>query len=419
MTTSKKDFFIAAAPLLLVLFIDSMGLGLVFPLLNAMMIDPNVHFLPATMSETIRNALYGITIGIFMFCWFFGAAFLGNLSDQIGRKKALLICLLGAFLGYLFSAIAVHLNNLSLLIFGRIIAGFTAGSQSIAQAAIVDISTEEHKARNLGMMLFIISLGFVFGPLAGGVLSDTKLLSFFSYATPFYFAATISLLNAILLWFFFNETFIRTDKLVLQFSLAFSIFFSAFKNEKVRELSIILLVMLFGWSGFYTFISVYLLRIYQFDVLQTGIYMGLMGLGFGIGSGFLVDPLTKRVSLPNTMILGVLLTALCISFILFAPTVGWIWWFIAPLGATITLAYSVLLTLFSDQVDADSQGWIMGITGSIQAFAFAFNALFLGFLSNLAASIPIIFSLICLLLSAIAMKVLFINKQKKSSALPS
>src|SRR5579872_201741 len=91
---SGKKFFIAAAPLFLVLFIDSMGLGLVFPILNALVFEPTAHFIHADLTKNIRNLLYGVTVSIFMFCWFFGAAFLGDLSDQIGRKKSLMICLL-------------------------------------------------------------------------------------------------------------------------------------------------------------------------------------------------------------------------------------------------------------------------------------------------------------------------------------
>src|SRR5262249_44495057 len=149
---------------------------------------------------------------IYMFCWFFGAALLGDYSDQVGRKKALMICLIGAFLSYLLSAFAVETQSLALLLVGRIVAGITAGSQSIAQAAIVDMSSPEHKARNLGTMLFAISLGFVFGPLAGGVLSDHSLLPIFTYAMPFYFAAGISFINAVLLFFLFKETFVQTQK---------------------------------------------------------------------------------------------------------------------------------------------------------------------------------------------------------------
>src|SRR3990167_9514251 len=141
--TIKRTTFAAIAPLFLVLFIDGMGLSLLFPVLNSIIVDPHSDFLATSVFDSTRDLLYGVTVGIFMICWFFGAAFLGDLSDMIGRKKALMICLMGSFLGYLLSAFAVLAHSLLFLIIGRVVAGFTAGSQPIAQAAIVDISEPE------------------------------------------------------------------------------------------------------------------------------------------------------------------------------------------------------------------------------------------------------------------------------------
>jgi DHA1 family tetracycline resistance protein-like MFS transporter len=351
-----------------------------------------------------RNLLYGFTISIFMFCWFFGAAFLGDLSDQIGRKKSLMICLLGAILGYLFSALAVIGGSYLLLLVGRIIAGFTAGSQAIAQAAIVDLSRPEHKARNLGLILFFTSLGFVFGPMIGGVLSDTELLPWFNYAVPFYFASLISILNAVLLFFVFQETFTASSQLRFKLHYALEIFVSAFKNEKIRGLSLVMLVMIFGWSGIYSFISMYLLRVYQFSSLKNGLYMGLMGAGFGIGTGFLIDPLLKRFTLKQCVIGGCLVAALSTALTITAPAEIYLWFYVVFIGIAIATAYSTILTLFSNQVDEDSQGWVMGITGAIMAFAFGVNGFLTGILANLSAKTPLVLAIFSLVLTAILMK---------------
>ncbi len=411
-TSSKKqkNFFLTAAPLFLVLFIDSMGLGLVFPILNALIIDPHAHFITDGFSANTRNLIFGFTISIYMFCWFFGAAFLGDLSDQIGRKKSLMICLVGACLGYFASALAVAINSYLLLLIGRIIAGFTAGSQSIAQAAIVDISTPEHKARNLGLILFFASLGFIVGPMIGGILSTSTLVSWFDYTVPFYFAALISLVNAVLLLFIFHETFLRTKKLHLKIHYAVKIFLDAFKREKIRELSIVMFIMIFGWSGIYSSLSMYLLNIYHFNSLQTGFYMGLMGVGFGIGTGFLVDPLTKRFSLKQCVIANLLLTALFTALTLLAPSIIYVWIYAGFIGMVIAVAYSTLLTLFSNQVDAQSQGWVMGITGAVMAFAFGLNGLLIGVFADFTPATPLIVAISSLVLSAILMKCLFHQK---------
>lgn len=404
---TQKNFFIAAAPLFLVLFIDSMGLGLVFPVLNALVFEPTAHFIHADLTKNIRHLLFGITISVFMFCWFFGAAFLGDLSDQIGRKKSLMICLLGAVVGYIFSAIAVVFGSYSLLLLGRIIAGFTAGSQAIAQAAIVDISEPEHKARNLGLILFFTSLGFALGPMIGGVLSDSSLVHWFSFAMPFYFAATVSLINSILLWKLFQETFFDEHKIRFKLYHAIEIFIAAFKDEKIRELSVILLVMIFGWSGFYSFISMYLLQVYHFTPLQTGFYMGLMGAGFGIGTGFLVDLVTKRFSLKQCTIVGCLFVALGTILTITAPSRIYVWFDVLIVAIAMAMAYSTILTIFSNQVDADSQGWVMGITGSIMAFAFGLNGLLVGLLAGVSPKTPLIVTAISLLLAAALMKTIY------------
>ena len=103
--SAKSPFFTIAAPLFLVLFIDGMGLGLVIPVLNGLLFDTNSTFMSQyANSAMMQNVIYGSIIGIFMLCWFFGAAILGDLSDKIGRKKSLLICLLGAALSYLISS---------------------------------------------------------------------------------------------------------------------------------------------------------------------------------------------------------------------------------------------------------------------------------------------------------------------------
>lgn len=406
---SQKHFFIAAAPLFLVIFIDGMGLGLVFPILNALMFNPDAHFVSATLGSQTRDLLYGLSIGIFMFCWFFGAAFLGDLSDQIGRKKSIMICLIGGFIGYALSAAAVILQSYSLLLLGRVIAGFTAGSQSIAQAAIVDISTPEHKARNIGLILFFCSLGFIAGPIIGGVLCQSTLVSWFNYAMPFYFAAAISLLNIVLLFFLSKETFFHQHKIILKFNHAIKIFVSAFTHEKIRELSIVFLAMELGWSGMYSFISMYLLKAHQFNELQIGFYMGALGIGFGIGNGLLTEFLTQRFSLKACVIGNSIVAVSGILITIFASTEWVVWPASLLISAPIAVAYSAILTLFSNQVSADEQGWIMGITGAIMAFAFGAMGLLIGTLSNTSPGIPLLISAGFLVLTAILMKMIFKN----------
>jgi predicted MFS family arabinose efflux permease len=405
------NFLFEAGPLFLVLFIDGMGLGLVFPILNGLIFDPASTFLPNRLATpAIHNLIYGGIIGIFMLAWFFGAAVLGDLSDHIGRKKSLMICLLGALLSYLISAIAIGLHSLTLLLVGRVIGGLTSGSQPIAQAAIIDLSRPENKARNIGFILLAISLGFIIGPLAGGVLSDSRILPWFSFASPFYFAAGISLLNMLLLSALFHETFMPKDtRFHLNPYHAIHLFISAFENRRIRILSITFLIFIFGWSSYYSFVSLFLLKSFGFSPTQISVFMAVMGVGFGISNGYLVDYFTKRFSLKNNFLFFTLLGATLVFLMLEIGSAILQWALVAPLAASVSIGYAAMLTLFSNQVDENSQGWVMGISGAIMAFVFGVDGLIIGAVAILSPLLPIAISAVSLLL-AVIFGLKFINK---------
>lgn len=129
---------IAKFALLAVVFVDLIGQGLVFPIINELVMDPKANFLPVSSSPATRHFDYGLVIGIFFLCWFFGGVYVAKLSDTIGRKKAIMICLFGALVGYMITIAALFADSLWMLILGRGITGFTAGNQPIAQAAMID-----------------------------------------------------------------------------------------------------------------------------------------------------------------------------------------------------------------------------------------------------------------------------------------
>jgi predicted MFS family arabinose efflux permease len=403
MTTEKTHhFFIKAAPLLLVLFIDSMGLGLVIPVLNGLIFDPQSRFLSGmSASQNMHELIYGVVIGLFMLCWFFGAAILGDISDKIGRKKSLAICLAGAFLSYGISALAIFAHSLSLLLIGRAIGGFTSGSQPIAQAAIVDLSLEEHKTRNFGYMLLALSLGFILGPLFGGLFSDSRLVSWFNYATPFYFAAILSLANILFLAIFFKESFeVKPAKVSVHPLRAIELFASAFKHKTVRIVTLLYCLLILGWSSFYSFIAMFLMKRYAFNPTQVSIYMAVMGIGFVIGNGFLVDLLTKKFKIQHCFIAASLASGVLALLIAGIPIVLVSWILIAPLACCFAVATATSYALFSKQVGPESQGWVMGITGAAMALVFGLGGIVVGAIATISALLPLYIAGACLLLTA-------------------
>ncbi len=387
----KERSLAYALPLFFILFLDGMGLGLLIPILNEIIIDPSVGFFMHPESASVREALYGITFGVFLLCWFFGAAVLGDLSDKIGRKRSLVICLVGTFIGFLINGFAIAFHSFTWLLIGRVIGGLASGSQSIAQAAIIDISAPEKKARNIGLILLAVCLGFTLGPLISGLLSDDKIISWFSFATPLFLGAILAILNLILLLIYYKETFVTSsDKLKVKWHLALYLFVDAFKFKEIRRLSISYVFNQIAWGTYFVFISTFMIIKYHFDDLEVAFLMGFMGVGFSVGCGYLVGVFTRFMSLKVGVFVCVvadfILALLTISFSNLVP----VFLVIFLISVFQAVAYSLLVTMFSNQVDETRQGWVMGITSSLFAISWAVSSVVMGFLSAVSIYIPFI-----------------------------
>jgi multidrug resistance protein len=173
------------AVIFLTVFIDLIGFGIVIPILPYY-----IEAFGGTPFEVgLLFAAYSVMQFIFAPIW-------GQLSDKYGRRPILFFSLLGTSLGFLILGLA---NTLLLVFAGRILSGIMGANISTAQAYIADVTTEENRAKGMGLIGAAFGLGFIFGPAIGGVLSQ------FGNHTPFYFAAILSLANAILLYFVLPE----------------------------------------------------------------------------------------------------------------------------------------------------------------------------------------------------------------------
>ncbi len=386
-------------PLYMLILLDHMGLGIIFPILVPIFMDSN-GILGPEAPDLLKSFWYSATLSIFPIAMFFGATVLGGLSDQLGRKKVLMICLLGAAVGYALSGLAVDTNNLYLLIFSRGLAGLTAGSMPIAQAAVIDISDDKNKAGNIGLVILAASFGFLFGPLVGGFFANTKIVSWFSYSTPLYFSSLMAVINLVLLRLF-QETFIPKKVVSVSLKQSLSFIVDPFRTKSIRFLASIYLLMQLGWSFYFQFIAVYLLKKYDFTSQHIALFMSLMGFGFALGSGW-IPRLIAQYLRDNLAALG----CLAIATLSILATVSDIhisiaWFASFALGVTMAAAYSIMIKLFSNSVSEEKQGWIMGVSEAIVAVTWAITPLLSSYLENVAISIPLVFSMGLLLISTI------------------
>lgn len=405
----RNASFAVIASLFFVIFLDQLGVALVFPILTPLLLSAHGDFLQGILFN-YRNIIYGITLSISPICMFFGAPVFGDLSDQIGRKKVLLFCLLGSAASFGLSAISIIGKSLVLLVVSRAIAGFCYGSQSIAQAAIMDVSTPERKAINLSVVVIAGSLGIITGPLIGGYFSDPTILQSFNFATPFEIAIVLALLNALILQLSFSETFVVKQPIKIHFSRGLSLFINAFKDPNIRLLSFVFLFIQFGWGLYFQAISWIMLQSYGFDSVKIGLFTGNLGIWFTIGLTIGVRLFEKYCERITAIIvcLIVMAAASFASFLIPLEIVHWIASSIIACANIITFVLSI--TLFSNAAGKESQGLVMGITGSVMAFAWFLTALFVGPLGGIAIKLPL---LLCGLTFVIAI-VLCMNFYRKS-----
>src|SRR5215218_927226 len=194
MASSKKA---AIGFIFLTLLIDVTGLGLIIPVMPKL-IESMIHGGVSQASQWGGWLTFAYAIMQFL-C----APIMGGLSDKYGRRPVLLFSLLGFGVDYIFLSFAPSIGWLFL---GRIIAGVTGASFTTAAAYIADISTNENRAQNFGMIGAAFGLGFIVGPVIGGLLGS------FGPRIPFLVAAGLSLLNAAYGYFVLPESLPKENR---------------------------------------------------------------------------------------------------------------------------------------------------------------------------------------------------------------
>lgn len=397
-------------PLLAVILIDSMGFGLIYPILGPLFMAKTAGILPAAASLALRDFLFGITLGCFTLTMIISAPFLGDLSDHYGRKKVLIYSLLGTFLALVISALGVTWHSIALLILGRCAAGFAAGSQPIAQAAIADISSNDNKAINMAWLGFVSCFGFVIGPMIGGYFTNSNWVSWFNYSTPFYVSGLLALLNAIAVKFTFKETFYPHTNTEIQPLKGIGLLISAFSIPKIRQLVIVTLLLQMGFAIYITFMSIFIVQKFHYNSTVVGHFMAYFGIVAALTYLFGVRYSIRIFGLENSVVIGLIVMAFSILS-LFWPYEWLIWLTVIPIGGFDGIIYTALLTLFSNAVDPDSQGWVMGVNTSVSAVAWGIGAILAGFIGSFHSYLPFIISATLVLLALL--QFIYIKHEKQ------
>ena len=295
---------------------------------------------------------YAITQFIF-------APIVGNLSDKFGRRPILLISLFVFSLDYMLLAFA---PTITWLFVGRILAGITGASITTASAYIADISTSENRAKNFGLIGAAFGLGFIIGPVIGGLLGQ------YGPRVPFYAAAILCMLNFLYGYFILPESLDKENRRNFEWKRANPIgaFLHLKKYPNLIGLIIAIFILYVGSHAVQSNWSFYTMYRFNWDERMVGISLGIIGLLVGLVQGVLIRWINPKIGNVKSIYLGLLLYTIGMFLFAFATESWMIFLFLIPycLGG---IAGPALQAVVSENVKPSEQGEIQGTLASLMS----------------------------------------------------
>jgi DHA1 family tetracycline resistance protein-like MFS transporter len=366
----QEKFF--TTPLIIIyvtVFIDLVGFGMVIPILP---------FYANTSPFNATPFQIGMLFAIYSWMQFFFSPVLGRLSDKYGRRPILFISILGSAVGYFVIGFA---ETLALVFIGRIIGGVTGANISTAQAYIADVTSKENRAKGMGLFGAMFGLGFILGPAIAGILSK------YGVHVPFYFAAALSLANAIALYFILPESIKpnsrhdfegRPNRLVE--------LFNSLKERTFGSLNLLYFLLITSFSIMtYAFVLFTAFR-FGYDAEQNGYLFAYVGVIAIIGQGVLFNRMVGKFGEAKMIVTGCLLMiAAFIAMPYLRPEYGGLGGLLAVctmMSIGNALASPALTSLVSKISGDHEQGSALGILQSGASLARAIGPMIGGVLLN-------------------------------------
>lgn len=394
----------------LTILIDMLGIGILIPVFP-MLVVPHSTFRVTPDSWTTAEGF--VMLGWLMTCFpiaqFLCAPILGQLADRFGRKKILALSITGTAFSYVLFAIGILSKNLPLMFIARALDGASGGNISVAQAVIGDISSPQSRAKNFGLIGMAFGLGFILGPFLGGKLSDPHLVSWFTSATPFWFAAALSTINVILVLRLLPETLRIRSETRIDFRRPIHNIIKAFSINGLK--SIVPATFLFnaGFTFYTTFWGVVLAEQFGFSQGKIGDFYAYIGIMVILAQGLVVRRLSGKIQDYKVLRYSIIGSGLCLIGYYFIPVSHPNWVYILPpLMATcnaLTMSFSAaLITRVSPP---QIRGKAMGINSSANALAQAIPAILAGYIATHHARLPVLVGGFTIIIGGLLFRYLF------------
>jgi DHA1 family tetracycline resistance protein-like MFS transporter len=362
------------------LLLDITGIGIIMPVLPAYLSELS----GVGVSEAAIEG--GWLFFVYAAMQFFFAPLVGNLSDRLGRRPILLASVLTFSIDNLICAVAW---SYPMLFIGRVLAGISGASYTTSSAFIADVSTDENRAKNFGLLGIAFGLGFIIGPVLGGLLGS------FGPRVPFYFASGLAFVNFVIGLFLLPETLAVEHRRRFEWHRAnpVGMLMQMRSYPGIGWIGLVFFLMTLGhmvYPAVWSFVASYR---YGWSEGQIGLSLGLYGLGGAIVMGIVLPRVVARLGEWRTAAIGLAFAAM--SALGYAA--AWKGWMVyVVIGATCleSLADPPLRSIAAAKVPPSAQGELQGAMTSIFSItSIVTPLLYTGIFSWFTgASAPVMFS---------------------------
>ena len=338
--------------IMLTVLIDMIAIGLIIPVLPILVGS-------FTSSKSSQAFWYGAVAFAFGIANFFGSPILGALSDRYGRRPVLLLGFCGLGLNFFATALS---TALWMLIAVRLVGGAMQANQAVANAYVADITAPEDRAKRFGMLGAMFGLGFIIGPVMGGLLGDINL------HLPFFVAGTLTMVNLAYGYFVLPESLQPENRHPFDWRKANPVTALRGLTQLKQVGPLVGVIACTGLAQFVLYTSWVLFTTFKFGwgPLQNGWSLAAVGITSALVQGFLLGPLLKRFSARRLAVLGLISSSLAYAAWGMA-TAGWMMYAIIFLNLFGATASAAMQSIISTAADARSQGKTLGAVSSLNS----------------------------------------------------
>lgn len=357
------------------LLIDIIGISIIIPVMPKLI----EQLIQGDISQASRYN--GWLVFTYAIVQFFFSPILGALSDRWGRRPVLLISLFGLGVDYVLLALA---PNIFWLFIGRAIAGIGGASFTTASAYIADVSPPEKRGQNFGLIGVAFGLGFIIGPVIGGLSAHL------GARAPFWISAGLSLLNFLYGYFILPESLPKRSRRRFEWRRANPVgaLMQLRKYPVVSSLVVSLILLYIAAHAVQSTWSFYTMFKFGWNETMVGYSLGALGIMIAVVQGGLIRVAIPRIGQAKSVIIGLL--CYMTGMILFGfATQGWMMFLILIVYCLGGIAGPALQGLISTQVHRSEQGELQGGLTSLMSVAaivgpLTMNSLFAWFTSESA-----------------------------------